>query len=175
MTRKRKPQACVRFSRCALIVRSLSQDQLDNRNHRCFCRTCVMYGESARDSPEGWCQFALKLSSADQMKSREWGSAYHGTEYSAIPKILSDGRLRPPDGIEIKIRDGHLLDQPFYFTSPSAIYAGFGLYATPFEIDGNWWQAILHVLQRPASYEKRHETAGAVSYTHLTLPTKRIV
>ena len=161
MARKRIPQACVRFSRCAIIVRSLSQNQLDYRNHRCFCRTCVMCGESASDSPEGWCQFALKLSSADQMKSRGWKSAYHGTESSAIPKILSDGHLRPADGKQITIRDGHLPDQPFYFTTPSFIYAGFGLYATPFKVDDNWWQVIFHVLQRPASYEQRPETSGA--------------
>mmetsp|Transcript_46385 Transcript_46385/g.91524 ORF Transcript_46385/g.91524 Transcript_46385/m.91524 type:complete len:537 (+) Transcript_46385:261-1871(+) len=169
--------SCPEFQACQEAIKKLGlMPCLDLYHSKCYCqRCCSMRGEHsgtvyARGEPaekyrlpSGWVRFAVRLSMDELQKFGKWHVAFHGTTEQNVVGICRDRTLRVPDNKEIKIREGHIPDQFYFFTTPSVLYAAFGLYASPFKLDGSWWQVVVQVLQKPYSYEKMMETSGLAS------------
>jgi hypothetical protein len=82
--------------------------------------------------PKGWVRFAIHLSFDEQSKFNKWQVSFHGTTMSNVVGIARERQLKVPDNKTVHIREGHIPDQFYFFTSPSILYASFGLYASPF-------------------------------------------
>eukprot|EP00920_Eleutheroschizon_duboscqi_P041925 GHVT01100601.1.p1 GENE.GHVT01100601.1~~GHVT01100601.1.p1 ORF type:complete len:603 (+),score=138.60 GHVT01100601.1:597-2405(+) len=125
---------------------------------------------SSPSTPAGWCRFGLDLSSSAEhtnAAAANWPVAYHGTLSSNVASIVDCGSLRVPDSKTVLIRKGHIANQFCIFVSPSPIYAGYGLYASPFQLHANdtgGWQVMMEVRMRPGSFVKRPETSGLAAY-----------
>lgn len=101
-------------------------------------------------------------------QSDDWVDSYHGTLGCNVTKICSDRHLKVPDGVNVLVRPGHIPNVHKIFTSPSVRYAAFGLYSSPFEVHGSFWQAVLKVRQEKGSFTIGRETAG-MQNTHRNL------
>lgn len=116
---------------------------------------------SSRYSPPiGWVRIGLRTNDDDQLLFPKWHVAYHGTTSSNVVGIVKDRTLKVPDNKTVFIREGHIPDQFYFFTTPSILYSSFGLYASPFEMAGGWWQIVVQLLQQPGTYQKTVETSG---------------
>ncbi|OII78026.1 hypothetical protein cand_036740 [Cryptosporidium andersoni] len=156
------------------IISSISTNKIS-----CFCYYCQInhglsrswyitrgiYSEIA-SLPLGWSRYPLNSSFDEEILTKDWNLSYHGTTFEAIPSIIKDRRLRIPNNKTVHIRQGHIPNQFFIFTSPSLIYASFGLYSAPFQLlgDSRWWQVAIELLQEPRTYVKEWETSGIGSY-----------
>eukprot|EP00920_Eleutheroschizon_duboscqi_P014283 GHVT01033199.1.p1 GENE.GHVT01033199.1~~GHVT01033199.1.p1 ORF type:complete len:483 (+),score=15.86 GHVT01033199.1:1119-2567(+) len=111
--------------------------------------------------PSGWMAFPLREpETPDRRDTSWWHTAYHGTTHTSIRSIIQDGHLKIPDNKTVFVREGHILNQFYIFTSPSHAYAGSAAFASPFQVPGTrgWWQVMLKVRQEPSSYIKMSET-----------------
>lgn len=141
---------------------------LDFENKSCCRDDCKMNGYRANSNKKfnGWSRYPLKISKLEEENIKNWDLSYHGTTCEAIKSILKDKRLVIPNNKTVYIRKGHIPDQYFIFTSPSLLYASFGLYSAPFKIKGSqkWWQIVVEIVQKPNSYIKEWETSGLGDY-----------
>ncbi|KAH7649737.1 hypothetical protein FG379_001967 [Cryptosporidium bovis] len=114
----------------------------------------------------GWSRYPLKLNTCEGEITKDWDLSFHGTTHEAIKSIVKDKRLVVPNNVTVHIRQGHIPDQFFIFTSPSLIYASFGLYSAPFKLKSSekWWQIVVELIQKPGTYIKEWETSGLGTY-----------
>ncbi|TRY51669.1 Uncharacterized protein CTYZ_00003256 [Cryptosporidium tyzzeri] len=141
---------------------------LDFEKKTC-CRDHCEINESDPNSGvelNGWSRYPLKISKFEEENVKNWDLSYHGTTHKAIKSILKDKRLVIPNNKTVHIRKGHIPNQYFIFTSPSLLYASFGLYSAPFKIKESkkWWQIVVEIVQKPNSYVKEWETSGLGNY-----------
>lgn len=114
----------------------------------------------------GWTRYPIKISKFEEENVKNWDLSYHGTTHKAIKNILRDKKLVIPNNKTVHIRKGHIPNQFYIFTSPSLLYASFGLYSAPFKIreSQKWWQIVVEIVQKPNSYVKEWETSGLGGY-----------
>ncbi|KAJ1611399.1 hypothetical protein OJ253_881 [Cryptosporidium canis] len=141
---------------------------LDFEKKSC-CRSNCAKNDNYNNSDckfNGWSRYPLKISKFEEENVKNWDLAYHGTTSEAIKSILKDKRLVIPNNKTVHIRKGHIPNQYFIFTSPSLLYASFGLYSAPFKtkVSRKWWQIVVEIVQKPNSYIKEWETSGLGDY-----------
>ncbi|KAH8584089.1 uncharacterized protein ELE39_002847 [Cryptosporidium sp. chipmunk genotype I] len=141
---------------------------LDFEKKSCCRDNCKMNGIyfSSDKVLNGWSRYPLKMSKFEEENVKNWDISYHGTTHKAIKSILKDKRLVIPNNKTVYIRKGHIPNQYFIFTSPSLLYASFGLYSAPFKVKEckKWWQIVVEIVQKPNSYVKEWETSGLGDY-----------
>ncbi|KAF7457220.1 neuralized-like protein 4 [Cryptosporidium felis] len=141
---------------------------LDFEKRSCCRIECLNGGitRNPRFRSSGWSRYPIKLNSFEQEFVKNWHISYHGTTQEAIKSILKDKRLIVPNNRTVHIRKGHIPNQFFIFTSPSLLYASFGLYSAPFKLKSSekWWQIVVELVQKPGSYIKECETSGLGDY-----------
>lgn len=145
------------------------QSYLDFEKRSCCRDDCNKMNRDYLNSDNkfnGWSRYPLKISKLEEENIKNWDLSYHGTTYEAIKSIVKDKRLVIPNNKTVHIRKGHIPNQYFIFTSPSLLYASFGLYSAPFKIKGyqKWWQIVVEIVQKPNSYIKEWETSGLGDY-----------
>ncbi|KAF8817715.1 hypothetical protein IE077_000640, partial [Cardiosporidium cionae] len=138
---------CENFQTTSKILPRLGLgEKLNWRASRCYCPKCCMsqgyrnVGKISRGVPVsiaslpfGWSRYALHVDEDISDLISSWHVSYHGTTLESLRMIVKDGCLKVPDNREVFVREGHIPDLFYIFTSPSVIYAGFGLYASPFK------------------------------------------
>lgn len=102
----------------------------------------------------------------------DWTNCFHGTSIHAAKSIILHRMLLLPgeetmEGKEIKIRDGHIPGEIFFFTTPTIQYASLPAYASSYEFispsDKSCYNitVVLQCKQKPDSFVVQGETVGS--------------
>jgi hypothetical protein len=149
---------------------------------RCYCTDCyhsnwkdvIDAGNSKYVIPRGWVRFGLRVdpvfSKAHEIWEK-WIVTFHGTTKIAAQSILSHRQFCLPgdtliDGTVLGIRDGHIPDQRFIFTSPTIAYSSSIIYSPIYKFHSNEHkknfetQIVLQCRQMPNSFKVQRETIG---------------
>ncbi|KAH8741515.1 hypothetical protein FG386_003157 [Cryptosporidium ryanae] len=163
--------SCICLKNTDVIIDFLEiEDYIDMDKRTCNrieCKNKIELGsENKLFFSRGWSRYPIKLNIFETEISKNWNISFHGTTHEAIKSIVRDRRLVIPNNITVHIRQGHIPDQFFIFTSPSLIYASFGLYSAPFKLESSekWWQIVVELTQKPGTYIKEWETSGLGMY-----------
>ena len=164
-----------------LRVMDVREDALCEHHNKCFCAKCLsahLGGEPPKVHyagnpsrryalPNGWTRFGLKVNEdmAKRLGMDNWHVSYHGTTPSVLHSIILHSQLLVPGdttlaGKRLKIREGHLSQQNYVFTSPSLAYASHPLYATPAKWGTQYMQVAIECRQAPGTFDVQAETIG---------------
>ena len=155
----------------------------DDSQDRCYCHNCYLAcwsdilpaGNDQYVIPRGWVRFGLRV---DPIYTNEhdlwnrWIVTYHGTTIAAARSILLHRHFYLPgdkliDGTILGIREGHIPDKNFIFTSPTIAYSSSRVYSPNNEFYSRTYNAVceaqivLQCRQQPKSFEIQRETIGA--------------
>ena len=158
------------------------KSMFDTSNDRCYCSEC--YSSTSKDVikagdgfyviPRDFTRFGLVVdpvfSKAHDIFSK-WIVTFHGTTKVAAQSVITNRQFCLPgdrliDGSILGIREGHIPDQRFIYTSPTIAYSSTGVYSPfyPFKssIDNQMHKAqiVLQCRQKPNSYKVQGETIG---------------
>ena len=166
------------------FVKSLkwAEALFDHSSDRCYCTECyhsnwkdvIDAGNSKYVIPRGWTRLGLRV---DPVFSKahdiweKWIVTFHGTTKIAAQSILTHRQFCLPgdtliDGTVLGIRDGHIPDQKFIFTSPTIAYSSSTVYSPIYKFYSNEQkknfeaQIVLQCRQMPNTFKVQRETIG---------------
>ncbi|CAF2921942.1 unnamed protein product [Rotaria sp. Silwood2] len=162
-----------------------SKALFNDSQDRCYCTNCyasswddvISAGNAKYVIPRGWTRLGLHV---DQMLDDEhdiwnkWIVTFHGTTKIAARSILIHRHFYLPgdkliDGSILGIRDGHIPDKKFIFTSPTIAYSSSTIYTPNNDFYSNTnhilyeVQLVLQCRQQPNSFKMQGETIEAGS------------
>jgi hypothetical protein len=182
--KKSNPSGCTNLLLAREFVESLkwSDTIFDASCDRCYCTECYQTGWAdvidAGDGkyviPRGWVRFGLRVDPVFCKAHNIWEKwivTYHGTTKIAALSILTHRQFCLPgdkliDGTVLGIRDGHIPDQKFIFTSPTIAYSSSIVYSPIYKFHSNQYnknyeaQLVLQCRQMPNSFQVQRETIG---------------
>ncbi|CAF1482509.1 unnamed protein product [Adineta ricciae] len=149
---------------------------------KCYCSRCyhpswsdaVTAGGAKYVIPREWVRFGLLVDPvllSNRTIWDDWIVTFHGTTKEAAISIIQHRQFYLPgdkllDGSILGIRDGHIPNQKFIFTSPTIVYSSSRVYAPIYtfqsEEDNRAYQAqiVLQCRQKPDSFKVQRETIG---------------
>jgi hypothetical protein len=166
------------------FVKSLNWPQhlYDTSCDRCYCTDCyqanwkdvIDAGDGKYVIPRGWVRIGLRVDpvfSAAHEIWEKWIVTFHGTTKIAAQSILMHRQFCLPgdkliDGTMLGIRDGHIPDQKFIFTSPTIAYSSSTVYSPIYPFHSSHdnknyqTQLVLQCRQMPKSFQVQRETLG---------------
>lgn len=154
----------------------------DERYNRCYCESChskdlpdtCIIGGRTYVAPLGYTRIGVHIDErfAEHHKIFDtWNNCYHGTSIKKAMSIIENGGPLLPgdeamDGVEIKIRPGHIPGEGYFFTTPTIKYASLPQYASSYDFkspsDGKTYEikVVLQLKQKPNSFIIQRETVG---------------
>ncbi|CAF0824476.1 unnamed protein product [Rotaria sp. Silwood1] len=157
----------------------------DDSQDRCYCTKCypipwddvISTGNANYVIPRGWTRLGLRV---DPMLVdaydiwNKWIVTFHGTTKTAALSILIHRHFYLPgdkliDGTTLGIRDGHIPNKKFIFTSPTIAYSSSTIYAPNNDFYSSTnntlyeAQLVLQCRQQPDSFKIQGETIRAGS------------
>ncbi|CAF0972893.1 unnamed protein product [Rotaria sordida] len=178
---------CFSISLAKEFVNSLnwSKTLFDDSQDRCYCTKCypiswsdVISGGNAKYViPRGWTRLGLRVDPIHEDEHDIWNKwivTFHGTTKTAARSILTHRHFYLPgdkliDGTILGIRDGHIPNKKFIFTSPTIAYSSSTIYAPNNDFFSSMnntldeAQIVLQCRQQPNSFIIQGETIGAGS------------
>ncbi|CAF1285276.1 unnamed protein product [Rotaria sp. Silwood1] len=187
MIQSLQPSECSLMKLAKEFVDSLNwpKSLFDETHNRCFCTDCypstwenlLLAVGSHYVIPRGWTRLGLHVDPMFKEEHNIWNKwivTFHGTTKIAARSILTHRHFYLPgdkliDGTILGIREGHIPNQKFIFTSPTIVYSSLSVYSsknsfyshvdrTNYEV-----QMVLQCRQQPGSFQVQGETVGARS------------
>jgi hypothetical protein len=157
----------------------------DSANDQCYCKNCytadlddvITAGDGRYVIPRGWVRLGLRVDPIFKDEHDIWNRwivTFHGTTIVAARSILTHRHFYLPgdkliDGTILGIREGHIPDQKFIFTSPTIAYSSLPVYSPSYDFysnqNDNYYKAqlVLQCRQQPDTFKVQGETVGAKS------------
>ena len=184
------PITSLQYSQCSFVslakefINSLNwhKSLFDDSQDRCYCAGCypihwdnvISTGGADYVIPRGWTRLDLRVDPihADEHGIwNKWIVTFHGTTKTAARSILTHRHFYLPgdkliDGTILNIRNEHIPDRKFIFTSPTIAYSSSTTYASNNEFYSStndiWYdvQIVLQCRQNPKSFKIQGETIG---------------
>jgi hypothetical protein len=154
----------------------------NNRNDRCYCTDCyspswkqvISVGGHNYVIPKGFVRFGLQVDTVFTEHHKVWSDwvvTFHGTTKIGALSIIQNRQFCLPgdrliDDTILGIRDGHIPDQKFIFTSPTIAYSSSRIYSQSYPFysktrqQQHTGQIVLQCRQKPGSYKVQRETIG---------------
>ncbi|UJR29289.1 hypothetical protein I4U23_010503 [Adineta vaga] len=181
---KYDPLHCPRMILPREFVKSLKWPEtlFDTGEDRCYCSRCypldwkdvIEAGGGKYVVPRGWIRFGLRVDPVFCETHDIWNKGivtFHGTTKIAALSIVKHRHFCLPgdaliDGTVLGIREGHIPDQKYIFTSPTIVYSSSRVYSPIYSFqskeNNQTYQAqlVLQCRQMPNTYNIQRETIG---------------